>query len=224
MKFNLTLVKAFIAAFVFSAGAIFGKSQQFFSGPIQPVYTPSDYLGHLIDPAAKLLLDSQPVLDFNGYWTNDGAVITSGNTGGSIAWNATVNVGVGSTQMAFTFSYELDLVSLSSGEAMLVLKYTETVSNGTGNSGLIELRRIRQSNPNQTFPADSGGGGTGHTLAPPSGSPGSGPNSGFWMPINIPFEYGYYHNGVYYVVAGSIAGQIWISTVNAIGAGDNYDR
>jgi hypothetical protein len=176
-------------------------------GPVLPVITPSQYLSGYVDAGARWMLEKQGHLSYNGYWDSNGhATITDGFTRGAISWNATVNVGVGSTSQNYSFAYQLEVQNLGNGEAIVVLNWTKTVSNGSSTGGIVSVHRIKRSS-GSIYPVASGTGGrNGLSSNSPSGS-GAG---GSYHDFSADYQYGYMgSNGVYYVVAGTTRGRVW---------------
>lgn len=200
-----------LAAFVASAQPLFG--------PVLPTISPDTYLSHYVDIGGRLLLEAQSrahPLSYTGIWTDSGdAVITDGDTKGAVSWNASVNVGIGSTSMSYSFAYELELQNLGNGEAILVIKWTKSVSNGSSTGGVVSVHRIKRSSPNEVFPVSAGTGGRqGMSGSLPSARRGSiggiGSSSGGFRALSFDYTYGYMgSNGVYNVVGGTLSGLLW---------------
>jgi hypothetical protein len=181
------------------------QSQGIFDNESLGAVDPYQTLHDLIPTAGQIIAQkNDPTLSFNGFWDSNGnAVITTSQTATNGAWGFSFDLG--GVQVTDSFSFSLDVVNLGN-TAIVVLKWNDSRSNGTSVGGVKELYRISKGTV-YPQPVTQGKGSATTNLPTPSGS-GSG---GHFEQVSADYEYGYQgDDGVYYVVAGTLYGQVWI--------------
>ena len=175
-----------------------------------PTIDPYSVLQSRLPPIAWLIAQRDDVaLYFNGFWDQNGVPqIISGVTAGSWSFSLTVGVG-GGANVNDCFSFEIAIVSVKPGEALVVLKWVDSRSNGTSLSGMEPLFRIKQglSQPIGFSCGAGGGSASGQMFAPLS----DGLGSGHWGYQLVMWSYGYMgDDGRYYCIGVNEYIPIWI--------------
>lgn len=169
---------------------------------VDPYYELKDKIQTVGKAVAQM---NDPVLGFNGHWdANGNAVITTSTTETHGAWSFSFSAGV---TVNDSFSFALDIVNLGNGEAIVVIKWTDSRSNGTTVGGIKELYRIKQGVGTRLAITNGTGGVSNHSMTAPSGS-GTG---GHWELTTTYGSYGYMgSDGIYYCIGTQTTGWVWV--------------